>query len=114
MNRKMMAGMTPGQEMIELLTMCQQMQSDKDGLKRPTPRHPELKGVEVMDAFAQRILLSCAYAASLDPLLALQSRMADIGRRLEEQGQLQTYAGDNYALAALAWMERMTGMGTTS
>ncbi|MBV8042569.1 MAG: hypothetical protein JO226_08005 [Pluralibacter sp.] len=103
---------TPGEEMIELLTLCQQLQSEKDGLKRPVPRRPGVAADEVMDGFAQRILQSCAFAASLDPLLDLQSRLADVGRRLEEQGQLQTDVGDNYALAALTWMELITGTGT--
>lgn len=79
MNGKMMAGMTPGQEMIELLTLCQQLQSDKDGLKRPAPRHTGVAGDEVLDSFAQRILHSCTYAASLDQLLDLQSRLTDVG-----------------------------------
>lgn len=97
--------------MIELLTLCQQLQSEKDGLKRPAPRRPGVAADEVMDGFAQRVQQSCVYAASLDPLLALQSRLADVGRRLEEQGRLHTDVGDNHALA---WMERQAGTGSAS
>lgn len=52
---------------------------------------------EVMDGFAQCILQSCAFAASLDSLQAPQPRLADVGRRLEDQGRLQAEVGDNYA-----------------
>ena len=58
---------------------------------------------EVMDGFAQCILQSCAFAASLDSLQAPpQPRLADVGRRLEDQGRLQAEVGDNYALAVMA------------
>lgn len=104
---------TPGEELIALLTLCQQLQSDKDGLKRPAPRQAGVAADEVLDSFGQRILLSCAYAASLDTLLALQSRLADVGRQLETQGQIRTEVGEDYALAALEWFERLTGAGNT-
>ncbi|MEW5562025.1 hypothetical protein AB1287_17565 [Enterobacter asburiae] len=108
-----MAGMTPGEELIELLTLCQQLQSDKDGLKRPAPRRAGVMADEVLDTFAQSILHSCAYAALLDQLLVQQSRLSDVGRQLETQGQLRTEVGDDYALAALEWLERLTGTGNT-
>jgi hypothetical protein len=60
-----------------------------------------------MDGFAQCILQSCAFAASLDSLQAAPPRpgwraVADVGRRLEDQGRLQAEVGDNYALAVMA------------
>lgn len=103
---------TPGEELIALLTLCQQLQSDKDGLKRPAPRQTAVMEDEVGDTFAQRILNSCAYAVSIDPLLDMQTRLADVGRQLEEQGQLQAGVGENYAQAALGWIERLTGTNT--
>lgn len=108
-----MTGLTPGQEMIELLTLCQQLLSDKDSLKRPEPGRPAVAAYEVLNSFAQRILLSCAYAASIDPLLAMQSRLADVGRQLETQGQIRTEVGEDFALAALEWFERLTGARNT-
>jgi hypothetical protein len=109
-----MTNATPGEELIALLTLCQQLQSDKDGIKRPAPRRPGVEADEVRDTFAQRILVSCAHAASMDTLLALQSRLADVGRQLETQGQIRTEVGENYALAALEWLERSTKTGSTS
>ena len=92
---------------IELLTRCLQLQSEKDGIQRPTP-DKALVGVPV-DDFTRQIHQACLYASMTDSLLALQNRLADTGRQLEQQGQIHVDAGENYAVAAVAWLERLTG-----
>lgn len=71
---------------IELLTRCLQLQSEKDGIQRPTP-DKALVGVPV-DDFTRQIHQACLYASMTDSLLALQNRLADTGRQLEQQGQI--------------------------
>ena len=92
---------------IELLTRCLQLQSEKDGIQRPTP-DKALVGMPV-DDFTRQNHQACLYASMTDSLLALQSRLADTGRKLEQDGQLRVEDGDSYATAALAWLERSTG-----
>ncbi|HHW3988811.1 TPA: hypothetical protein ACTW1J_005013 [Raoultella planticola] len=95
------------EQMTALLTRCLQLQSEKDGIQRPTP-DKALVGVPV-DDFTRQIHQACLYASMTDSLLALQSRLADTGRQLEQQGQLHVEYGESYAAAALAWLERSAG-----
>lgn len=92
---------------IELLTRCLELQSEKDGIQRPTP-DKALVGAP-FDDFTHQIQQACQYASMTDSLLALQNRLADTGRQLEQQGQIHVEAGENYAVAAVAWLERFTG-----
>ena len=94
---------------IELLTLCLQLQSEKDGISRPLPDKAPVGLSDTFDDFARQIHQACLYASMTDSLLALQSRLADTGRKLEQDGQLRVEDGDSYATAALAWLERSTG-----
>ena len=59
---------------------------------------------EVFDSFARQIQHACMYASMTDRLLAMQSRLAEVGRRLEKQGRIEVHAEENYAEAALNWL----------
>ncbi|MDM4095921.1 hypothetical protein [Klebsiella oxytoca] len=96
-------------QIIELLTLCQQLQSEKDGIQRPAPDKAPVGVSDTFDNFSRQIHQACLYASMIDSLLALQSRLVDTGRQLELQGQIHVEAGDNYAVAAVAWLELFTG-----
>lgn len=97
------------EQMIALLTRCLQLQSEKDGISRPLPDKAPVGLSDTFDDFARQIHQACLYASMADSLLALQGRLADAGRQLEQRGQLHVEYGDSYAAAALAWLERTTG-----
>lgn len=44
-----------------------------------------------------------------EQMIALQRRLADTGRQLEQHGQLRVEYGNSDATAALAWLEQFTG-----
>lgn len=44
-----------------------------------------------------------------EQMIALQRRLADTGRQLEQHGQLCVEYGDSDATAALAWLKQLTG-----
>lgn len=98
MNRKMMAGMTPGQEIIELLTLCQQLQSEKDGRERPAPGAYS-RGE---DEFADRIRSACGHALQLRRLLPMATTLSAIGAEMERRGEISILPGEDYAQEALA------------
>lgn len=98
MNRKMMAGMTPAQEMIELLTLCQQLQSEKDGRERPAP----VAYSRDEDEFADRIRSACGHALQLHRLLPMATTLSAIGAEMERRGEISVLPGEDYAQKALA------------
>lgn len=98
------------EQIIALMTLCQQLQSDKDGVRRLPPDKAAV-GVpeEVFDSFARQIQHACMYASMTDRLLAMQSRLAEVGRRLEKQSRIEVHAEENYAEAALNWFASKAG-----
>ncbi|MFJ5375219.1 hypothetical protein ACIPTP_22090 [Pectobacterium versatile] len=91
------------QQGINLLLLCQQLQSEKDGIKRPLPHRVGVQVDEVRDAFARQIQDVCLYVVQLDNLLAMQRQLVELGRQLEQEGKMMVLPGDSYADAALAW-----------
>lgn len=87
-------------DVIALLKMCQQLQSEKDGRERAAPetysRHE--------DDFADRIRASCGYALQLRQLLPMLSGLSAIGAELECRGEIHVITGENYADRALEYL----------
>ncbi|EKY3919907.1 hypothetical protein RCI35_003822 [Enterobacter hormaechei] len=94
----MMAGMTPGQEIIELLTLCQQLQSEKDGRERLAPGAYSRDE----DEFADRIRSACGHALQLRRLLPMATTLNAIGAEMERRGEISLLPGEDYAQKALA------------
>jgi hypothetical protein len=84
-------------EIIELLTLCQQLQSDKDGRARAAP------GIYSRDEddFADRIRAACVSATLLRQLLPMMSTLSSIGAEMEHRGEITVFAGESYATRAL-------------
>lgn len=91
------------QQGISLLILCQQLQSEKDGIKRPLPFKVGVQADEELDDFARQIQSVCLSLSQLDNLLVMQRQLADLGRQLEQAGKLTVTAGESYADTAIAW-----------
>lgn len=97
------------QQSIDLLRHCQHLQSEQDGIRRPEPGKVNVAADETLDDFAQQIQTACVYASMTDRLLAMQARLADLGRQLESRGQVEVPVGHDYADAALDWLSGQAG-----
>ncbi len=87
----------PGQEIIELLTLCQQLQSEKDGIERPA------LGAYTRneDEFSDRIRVAYGHALQLHQLLAMMTTLSAIGAEMERRGEISLLPGEDYAQRSL-------------
>ncbi|MDK9604599.1 hypothetical protein [Lelliottia wanjuensis] len=97
------------QQSIDLLRHCQRLQSEQDGIHRPEPGHAGVAADETLDDFAQQIQTASVYASMTDRLLAMQTRLADLGRQLESRELVEVPVGGDYADAALDWLSAQAG-----
>ncbi|AZS59306.1 MULTISPECIES: hypothetical protein [Pectobacterium] len=96
MNHDPVAARAAG-EIIELLTLCQQLQSEKDGRERPDPGTYSRDE----DAFADRIRSACGHALQLRRLLPMATTLSAIGAEMERRGEISVLPGEDYAQKAL-------------
>lgn len=85
-------------DIIGLLKLCQQLQSEKDGRERPAPGTYSRDE----DAFADRIRAACGYAQQLRRLLPVMTTLSAIGAGMERLGEISLLPGEGYAQKALA------------
>lgn len=86
------------EEIIELLTLCQQLQSEKDGRERPAPGTYSRDE----DEFADRIRSACGHALQLRRLLPVMTTLSAVGAEMERRGEISVLPGEDYAQKALA------------
>lgn len=86
------------EEITELLTLCQQLQSEKDGRERPAPGTYSRDE----DDFADRIRSACMHALQLRRLLPVATTLSAIGAGMERRGEISVLPGEDYAKRALA------------
>jgi hypothetical protein len=84
---------------VELLTLCQRLQSEKDGIARPDPF--EIDKTKTLDQFAQDVAHAITNMTALRKLLPMAAQLADLGRKLEASGQISVDYGDDYSQKAL-------------
>ncbi|EOE7356171.1 TPA: hypothetical protein ACKFMW_004323 [Enterobacter hormaechei] len=84
-------------EMVALLTLCQQLQSEKDGIERPAPGAYSRDE----DQFADRIRAACGYALQLRRLLPMIATLSAVGAGMERRGEITLRTGEDYAQKAL-------------
>lgn len=89
---------------IELLKLCNRLQSEKDGVTRPDPG--DIDKTKTLDQFAIDINESIAYMSTLHTLMPMSIRLAELGRLLEKQGKITPSCGDDYAMLALDYVLR--------
>ncbi|WP_226092964.1 hypothetical protein LF929_015965 [Dickeya oryzae] len=87
-------------EIITLLTLCQTLQSEKDGVERPAP------GIysRERDDFSARINDACVCAKQLQELLLMANQLTSVGTEMERQGQLQVSVGMSYPQAIVEYL----------
>ncbi|MBN3760950.1 hypothetical protein [Burkholderia sp. Ac-20365] len=93
---------------LELLALCQVLQSEKDGVDRPAPF--AIDPSKTLDQFAKDISVASTNMAALRKLIPLMLRLTDLGRKLEVEGKLAIEYGDDYSGAALAFVLREHGV----
>lgn len=86
------------EEITELLTLCRQLQSEKDGRERPAPGTYSRDE----DEFADRIRSACGHALQLRRLLPVTMTLSAIGAGMERRGEISVLPGEDYAKRALA------------
>lgn len=86
------------EEIIELLTLCQQLQSEKDGRERPAPGTYSRDE----DELADRIRSACGHALQLRRLLPVMTTLSAVGAGMERRGEISVLPGEDYAQKALA------------
>jgi len=91
---------------VELLLLCQQLQSAKDGVVRPAPG--EIDKTKTLDQFAQDIGQAVTNMTALHKLMPMMLRLGELGRKLEAEGKIEVGFGEDYSLAALDFACRET------
>lgn len=99
MNHDPVAGQA-ADEIVALLTLCLQLQSEKEGVIRPAPE----KYNRDDDPFADRIRMAIGYARQLQHLLPMAQQLNVLGVALEQRGKIRVGVGEDYAQLALAYV----------
>lgn len=84
-------------EIVALLTLCQQLQTEKDGIERPSPGTYSRDE----DKFADRIRVACGHALQLRQLIPMMITLSAIGTEMEHRGEISLLPGEDYAQKAL-------------
>ncbi len=71
-------------KIVTLLTLCQQLQSEKDGRERPSPEQYSLDENE----FADRIRTACGHAILLRQLLPMMQSLNATGTSMLPSGKI--------------------------
>ncbi|MGA4422875.1 hypothetical protein ACI2UY_22305 [Ralstonia nicotianae] len=87
---------------IELLTLCQKLQSEKDGVDRPEPF--KIDKTKTLDQFAQDIGAAITNMSTLNKLIPRALQLSELGRKLAAEGKVEVDYGDDYAEAALRFV----------
>jgi hypothetical protein len=92
----------------ELLWLCQDLQSEKDGIDRP--KHLAIDKSKSLDQFAQDISRSVVNMASLIKLLPMAGKLATLGRKLEADKLIAVNYGEDYTEVALDYLMAENGL----
>jgi len=93
---------------IELLKLCSQLQTDKDGVNRPEPG--VVDKTKTPDQFAKDINESITYMSSLYKLLPMMEQLSKLGRTLESEGKISVDFGEEFDSAALKYVMKEHGI----
>lgn len=95
---------------IELLKLCQELQSEKDGIDRPA--FGVVDKTKTLDQFAMDIQAAIINMGALYKLFPEHETLAAIGRKLESEGKLTMSVGDSYSEAALSYFKSSCGLNS--
>lgn len=97
---------------MELLRLCQALQSQIDGVDRPAPG--VIDKAKTLDQFAADISNSLSYMAALHKLMPMKLQLAELGRKLEAEGKFKVATGEDYDQVALDYLLADHGMAVCS
>ena len=84
---------------IELLKLCQRLQSEKDGVVRPEPL--VIDKSKCLDQFAKDIEASINNMSALYKLIPMMTTLSELGRKLHEEGKIEVDYGEEFSQKAL-------------
>lgn len=90
------------QRSIDLLALCQALQSEKDGVDRPTPGR--IDKTKTLDQFAQDIDHGITILALVQMYRGLEKRLRAFA--LAHPELVEVGIGDSYSESTLDWLER--------
>ncbi|WP_425263820.1 hypothetical protein [Vibrio owensii] len=93
---------------IELLQLCSDLQSEKDGVDRPDIDQIDL--TKTLDPFAQDIQIAATNMLALKKLFPLMNDLSKIGRKLEQEGKIAVDFGDDYSVEAIKYLMNEHGL----
>lgn len=93
---------------IELLQLCADLQSEKDGIDRP--KINQIDPTKTLDQFARDIQTAATNMSALNKLFPLLNDLSELGRKLEADGKITVDYGDSFADAALNYVLREHGL----
>lgn len=93
---------------IELLWLCQDLQSEKDGVDRPGKG--QIDKSKTLDEFAMDINQAATNMSMLHLLFPMMEKLSELGRKLESDGKLEVCHGDRYDQAALKFVLEQSGI----
>ncbi|MBS0854408.1 hypothetical protein JK158_21835 [Enterobacter sp. JGM127] len=88
-------------EIVALLTLCQQLLSEKEGKEWRVPSAYSCDE----DWFAERIRTACSYATQLRHLLPMMSCLSSVGAEMERRGEINVMTGESYSQRALEYLK---------
>lgn len=93
---------TEVQRGMELLELCQELQSAKDGIDRPKPG--VIDKTKNLDQFARDIGAAMTNMSALQKLIPMMLQLGELGRKLEAEGKIIVDYSDDYSTAALNYV----------
>lgn len=93
---------------IELLELCQKLQSEKDGVDRPDPL--SIVKSKKLDQFALDVENAIVWMSSILKLYPQSQKLAQLGKELEAQGKIKLEAVDSYSEVALDYLCHQHGI----
>jgi len=93
---------------IELLKLCQELQSEKDGIARPA--FGVIDKTKTLDSFALDVQAAVANMGALYKFYPMLEALTALGQKLESDGKLSVSGGDSYADAALSYFKSSFGL----
>lgn len=87
---------------IELLTLCQTLQTEKDGVNRPAPF--EIDKNKDLDQFSLDILAAIRNLSTVRTAIPQRDRLIELAKKLDREGKISLEIGDDLADATINYL----------
>ncbi len=96
---------------VELLQLCSDLQSEKDGVNRPKINQIDMS--KTIDQFAMDIQVAATNMKALYKLFPLMHDLSALGKKLQADGKISADWGDDYPRLALDYFLSEHGLEVT-